>query len=88
MSKRRPKPLALADYEMNAHNRDEAIYLAYMSGGYTLKDIGQHFGLYYSRVSRIFRMAKDKTWSIYFLLIVTKAFFVFIISVIKMLLFL
>jgi len=27
-----------------------------------LKDIGQHFGLHYSRVSRIVRMAKDKTW--------------------------
>jgi DNA-directed RNA polymerase specialized sigma subunit len=46
-----------------AHERDEAILRAYASGGYSLKEIGDHFGLHYSRVSRILkqrRMAKRK----------------------------
>ena len=39
-------------------------YLAYASGGYSLKEIGDHFGLHYSRVSRILKKqyeAKGKT---------------------------
>ena len=46
------------------HERDEAIFHAYVSGGYSLKEIGDHFGLHYSRVSRIVKqqqLAKDKT---------------------------
>ena len=27
--------------------------MAYLSGGYSLKVIGEHFGLHYSRVSRV-----------------------------------
>jgi transposase len=45
------------------HERDEAIFHAYASGGYSLKEIGDHFGLHYSRVSRILkqqRLAKIK----------------------------
>jgi len=56
-----PKPLAAI---AEAHARDEAIAKAYASGGYSLKEIGDHFGLHYSRVSRILkkqRLAKDKT---------------------------
>jgi REP element-mobilizing transposase RayT len=37
---------------------------AYLSGGYSLKQIGEHFGLHYSRVSRIVNQragAKSKT---------------------------
>ncbi len=56
-----PKPLAeIAE----AHARDEAIFEAYASGGYGLKQIGDYFGLHYSRVSRIVkqqRLAKNKT---------------------------
>lgn len=49
---------------------DQAIALVYKTGGYTLKEIGEHFGVHYSRVSRIVamrregvirQMAKDKT---------------------------
>lgn len=61
VSQRRPKPLALSDYEKEAQDRDGAIYLAYISGGYTLKNLGDHFGLHYSRVSRIVGKAKGKT---------------------------
>ncbi|GAB2914920.1 REP-associated tyrosine transposase [Rheinheimera gaetbuli] len=49
----------LKDYELSAKTRNEAIAAAYDSGAYTLKEIGSHFGLHYSRVSRV--VAKDKT---------------------------
>lgn len=48
-------------------DRDDAIRKAFDSGGYGLKAIGEHFGLHYSRVSRIVnttntgRKAKGKT---------------------------
>lgn len=34
---------------------------AYASGGYTLTEIGEYFGLHYSRISRIRAKAKGKT---------------------------
>ncbi|WP_092386718.1 hypothetical protein [Halopseudomonas salegens] len=34
---------------------------AYVSGGYTLQAIGEHFGLHYSRISRIVGRAKGKS---------------------------
>ena len=52
-AQRRKLPKALAHYERKYPNRDEAIAHAYASGGYGLKEIGEHFGLHYSRVSRI-----------------------------------
>jgi putative transposase len=56
-----PKPLAqIAD----EYPRDDAIAQAYASGGYSLKEIGDHFGLHYSRVSRIVKkqqLTKEKT---------------------------
>ncbi len=61
ISQRRPKPLSLKSYEAIASNRNEALCASYNSGGYTLKEIGDHFGLHYSRVSRIIKMAKGKT---------------------------
>ncbi|RVU30847.1 addiction module toxin RelE, partial [Rheinheimera riviphila] len=38
---------------------DEAIQVAYQSGSYTLQELGDYFGLHYSRISRI--VAKSKT---------------------------
>lgn len=52
-AQRRSAPLTLEAYEQQAQSRDEAICLAFRSGGYTQKQIGAHFGLHYSRVSRI-----------------------------------
>ncbi len=52
-AQRRAAPLSLKEYEQKAHSRDEAICLAFRSGGYTQKQIGAHFGLHYSRISRI-----------------------------------
>ena len=61
---RRQVPRALTYYAERYPDRDTAIAEAYASGGYTLRDIGEHFGLHYSRVSRIVRQqdqAKGKT---------------------------
>ena len=52
---RRPVAKALAAYTKLHNDRDEAIAVAYASGGYSLKEIGAHFGLHYSRISRIVR---------------------------------
>lgn len=60
---RRPPPRPLTQIA-EAYERDEAIFDAYTSGGYSLKDIGNHFRLHYSRVSRIMkqqRVARNKT---------------------------
>lgn len=60
-AQRRPAPPALTQLAA-AYPRDEAIVRAYVSGGYTLREIGEYFGLHYSRVSRIAREgAKGKT---------------------------
>lgn len=55
-------PRQLIDYQQKYKNRDKAIIMAYKSGGYRMKEIGDHFGLHYSRISRIIKDgAKDKT---------------------------
>ncbi|AKJ95660.1 toxin RelE [Thioalkalivibrio versutus] len=46
-------PAPRLEYLADRHSRDEAITLAWSSGGYTLKAIGDYFGLHYSRISRI-----------------------------------
>lgn len=46
---------SLAEYEDEADSRNSAIAAAYASDGYSMKEIGQHFSLHYSRVSRIVR---------------------------------
>ena len=43
-----------------ASHRNEAIVAAYMSGGYTLQQIGEHFSLHYSTVSRIIQKQMQK----------------------------
>ncbi len=53
------KPL---DYYTNRYkDRNRAILEAYSSGAYSMKQIGEHVGLHYSRVSRIICIAKHKT---------------------------
>ncbi len=62
-AQRRPPAKPLTEFE-KGHARDEAIAQAYASGGYSLKEIGNHFNLHYSRVSRIVqksKQAKNKT---------------------------
>ncbi|MSR11396.1 MAG: hypothetical protein EXR84_06290 [Gammaproteobacteria bacterium] len=60
-SQKRPVPKRLKEYEASATSRDEAIIDAYASGGFSMKEIGEHFGLHYSRVSRILSKAQGKT---------------------------
>ena len=63
-AQRRPPAKPLAYYTGKYRDRNDAIRHAYASGGYALKAIGEHFGLHYSRVSRIVAeggKAKDKT---------------------------
>lgn len=63
-SQRRTKPKSLHYYAAQAANRNEAITQSYASGGYSMKEIGDYYGLHYSRVSRLLAEAiksKDKT---------------------------
>jgi len=63
-SHRRPIPKTLDYYTRRYSDRNKAIAMAYASGGYSLKAIGEFFGLHYSRVSRIVMQegkAKGKT---------------------------
>jgi putative transposase len=62
-SHRRPAAKSLDFYSRSYPDRDQAIVVAYSSGGYSMKVIGEYFGLHYSRISRIVAqgMAKDKT---------------------------
>lgn len=43
----------LTHYEKQSSSRNEALKLSYASGGYSMKELGDYFGLHYSRVSRI-----------------------------------
>ncbi len=60
-SQRRPMPKPIEHYENTSQHRNEAIVAAYASGGYTLKQIGEHYGLHYSTVSGIIKHHKSKT---------------------------
>lgn len=60
-SQRSPKPKTIEFYETSCQDRNSAITEAYRSGGYTLKEIGLHFGIHYSTVSGIVKGHKSKT---------------------------
>jgi hypothetical protein len=52
-AKRRALPRPLADYARRYPDRDRAMAATYASGGYTMREIGDYFGVHYSRVSKI-----------------------------------
>jgi putative transposase len=61
---RLPAPLALPADPQSHAVRNEAIVAAFATGAYTQKQLGEHFGLHYSRISRILAQApgaKGKT---------------------------
>jgi len=60
-SQRRPVAKDLIYYETHYSDRNMAIVEAYLSGGYTLKTIGEYFNLHYSTVSGILKNHKSKT---------------------------
>lgn len=60
-SQRSPEPEELSYYEQTSRDRNSAILRAYRSGGYTMKQIGHHFGIHYSTVSGIIKKHRSKT---------------------------
>ncbi len=58
--KQRRKPAkTLKEYQEGNANKNDAIFAAYQSGGYTMDEIAEYFGCHYSTVSRA--IAKYKT---------------------------
>lgn len=53
-------PISLDEYVGLGKDRNDAMVLAYLSGGYGMKEIGDYCGVHYSRVSRIVNAAKAK----------------------------
>ena len=49
---RRSLAMPLAKYQQRYGQRHEAMARAYLSGAYTMKEIGEHFGVHYMTVSR------------------------------------
>ncbi len=58
-AKAQPAARPLAHFAREYADRDTAIAAAYASGAYTMKQIGDYFGLHYSRISKIVRLADD-----------------------------
>ena len=58
ISQRRLLAKSLDEYKLMSNSRNDAIELAYSSGGYSLKEIGDYFGLHYTSISRIVRSAQ------------------------------
>ena len=56
---KRQNPKPLKTYKNMMDCRDEAISAAYLSGGYSMKEIAAYFDLHYSSVSKIIRGAGD-----------------------------
>ena len=52
---RRPSPDSLSIYVASSFDRNTAIVRAYMSGGYTYREIGAYFILHFSTVAGIVR---------------------------------
>ncbi len=57
-TQRRPVPQSLSWYFEKHQGRDKAIFEAFSSGGYNMREIGDHVGVHYSRISRIIRQAE------------------------------
>jgi transposase-like protein len=57
---RRSVALSLDEYRMRHPNNDEAMAQAYLSGAYTMAQIGQHFGVHYMTVSRAVRKLGER----------------------------
>jgi DNA-directed RNA polymerase specialized sigma subunit len=58
LKRRMPEPLEF--YQQQNSTRDKAIVEAYQSGGYDMKQIGKHFGLGESMVSRLLKNSRFK----------------------------
>ncbi len=54
-AQRRSMALSLNEYQQGSRSRKEAMTQAYLSGAYTMAEIGDHFGVHYMTVSRAVR---------------------------------
>lgn len=52
---RRAVAKSISAYEKQAKNRNEAIVNSYASGGYSYQEIGDYFGLHFTRIGKIVR---------------------------------
>ncbi|MEN8130667.1 MAG: addiction module toxin RelE, partial [Pseudomonadota bacterium] len=52
---RRSLALSLAEYQQRYDQRHEAMARAYLCGAYTMREIGEYFGVHYITVSRAVR---------------------------------
>ena len=52
--------LTLTDYQKRYAQRNEAMAKAYLSGAYTMTEIGEHFKVHYMTVSRAVRNYEDQ----------------------------
>lgn len=57
---RKTVALSLAEYRQTHTNRDEAMAKAYLTGAYTMAEIGVFFGVHYMTVSRAVRKIEDQ----------------------------
>lgn len=58
-AQKRSIPKLLSEYERMTTCRDDAIVLAYASGGYSYQELGDHFGLHFTRIGKIVRTARQ-----------------------------
>ncbi|MCL4471422.1 MAG: transposase [Gammaproteobacteria bacterium] len=56
---RRSVALSLDEYRIRYPDRDQAMAQAYLSGAYTMAEIGRHFGVHYMTVSRAVRKFEE-----------------------------
>lgn len=63
-SQKKPCPKPLADYQVQATSRNEAIIKAYRSGGYSMVEIAKHFGLHYSSISKMVKATENTQFRI------------------------
>jgi len=58
-AQRRKEPKPLDYYSKKFRERNQSIIMAYQSGGYSMKEVGDYFGIHYSSVSKIIKQAVD-----------------------------
>lgn len=51
------KPLSYIEEQFSVH--DDTMYHAYMSGSYTLSEVGKWFGVSYTTVSRVVKLYEN-----------------------------
>ncbi|PML10601.1 hypothetical protein BCT86_00025 [Vibrio breoganii] len=60
LKQRRTKPKTLSEYNHEAVDLSSVMISAYVSGGYTLQQIADYFGVHYSTVSRMINVTKHR----------------------------